>query len=661
MDEVANQNVEGWQRLEEIYHAALSLTTAEREAFVARATAGDAALFGEVMSLLAADDKAHGFLQEPAFSLGLEILAEENLQNGGDSTEVTQPAPVDPMIGLFVGDRYRVVGSLGRGGMGDVYLARDKPEMLHRPVVIKVLREERLGDKWVVAKFKQEAEALTKIDDHGVVGILDAGTLPGGKPFLVMQYVEGQTLNEYLRDKRAKQEEVELQDAAEIMRQVGRTLYVAHRAGIVHRDLKPANIMLRWNASGDLQVKVIDFGIAKVTNSALASSTETVFIAGTWQYMSPEQLRREKATPLSDIYALGVIAYEILTGRRPFNAKNPVRLAELQKAGIRVMPRDLRPEGVSEVAQQTLLKALSYQPGERQQSAREFGDEYAQALAASEADSAKSPPPVSPEASTREAAHNAAAEAVAAAPLRAGEANRWTARTAAWLRTHWRWAAAAVAAVILLTSLLGFAVWSKRQPPSGAERVLTYWLEVRMCLDRVKQCQDEKTAAFGKPITSIGDEIFNDGSKIKFHFLPEQSGFLYLFNKGPVNNGATGWHVLFPHRAQNNGSAQLPGGREFSTLEHGPLDKNDGIEEVWVVWSEKPIRDLETICEAAFDNGNGGKILDPAQQNTLSSFLGGYAAGMPEPVSLGDSTPRADFKGRGEILVGLMRLRHQDY
>jgi serine/threonine protein kinase len=283
-------------------------------------------------------------------------------------------APPDPMIGVKLGGRYLIERELGRGGMGAVYLARDKPELHSRPVVVKVLHEDALKHEWVIAKFQQEIESLTRLDDPGVVGIFDAGALADGTPYLVMQYVEGKTLREAIQA-----EGMDLRMISDIMRQVGRSIATAHEVGILHRDLKPENIMLRTTRSDERQVKIIDFGIAKVKNPISGSSPLTGHPVGTIGYMSPEQLSAEPLTAASDIYSLGVIGYEMITGRRPFTPASMFQLLEMQRAGVRDKPCDLRPD-LPRAAQQVLLKALSFDPLARPQDARKFSQDLAAAL-----------------------------------------------------------------------------------------------------------------------------------------------------------------------------------------------------------------------------------------------------------------------------------------
>jgi serine/threonine-protein kinase len=223
--------------------------------------------------------------------------------NDPDSSSASnqkQRSATNDLVGKLIGGRYRIEQELARGGIGIVYLARDKPELMSRRVVVKVLLEDSLKNEWIVQKFHQEVESLTRLDDPGVLGVFDVGKLDDGAPFLVMQYVDGVSLRTQITTGGMGLERV-----ARIMQQIGRTLSTAHARGIIHRDLKPENIMLSAVESGEELVKVIDFGIAKVKNSVIAPSTVTgLSTAGTIGYMSPEQLQAQKVTSSSDIYAL---------------------------------------------------------------------------------------------------------------------------------------------------------------------------------------------------------------------------------------------------------------------------------------------------------------------------------------------------------------------
>lgn len=275
--------------------------------------------------------------------------------------------------GMILNNRYLIEKELGRGGIGAVYLARDK-QLASRPVVVKVLLEDSLDNDWIVNKFRHEIDALSRVDHPNIVGIFDTGEMEDGKPYIVMQYVEGMNLRSAIESSG-----MDFSRAANLFRQIGRALTAAHEKGICHRDLKPENIMLQRLSDGDEQAKVIDFGIAKVKDSLMAPSTTTTPTAGTVLYMAPEQLEKKPISAASDIYAFGIIAYEMLTGRRPFNPESSFQLLEMQRAGPRVQPQDLRP-GLPEAAQSAILMSLSFRPSDRHNKAQELGDELWRAL-----------------------------------------------------------------------------------------------------------------------------------------------------------------------------------------------------------------------------------------------------------------------------------------
>jgi serine/threonine protein kinase len=273
----------------------------------------------------------------------------------------------ESIIGSMVDGRYLVKKILGQGGFGMVYLASDE-KMMSRQVVLKALHEGERGNEWSVKKFQQEMEALARVDHPSIVGIFDVGHMADGKPYIVMQYVDGCNLRSLITP-----EGMNFWRAGNIIRQMGRALSSAHERGILHRDLKPENIMIQKLGDGEEQVKVIDFGIAKVRNSVVSATTAHDRAVGTIAYMSPEQLSAGPVSPASDVYCFAVIAYEMLTGRRPANPESAYQLLEMQRSGVRVNPVDLRPALPGE-AQKILLKALSFDPKDRYQRAIDFAD-----------------------------------------------------------------------------------------------------------------------------------------------------------------------------------------------------------------------------------------------------------------------------------------------
>jgi serine/threonine protein kinase len=328
-----------WSRVQKIYDAALPLSPAERSAFIASACGNDHVLKNEVNELLGADDSSSGFLETPFFKMGLEIISVSD--------------EIDDLIGETIDDRYYVVKRLGKGGMGKVFFARDL-QLLEKPVVIKVLLNSGFEDPEALRRFKQEVQALTLVQHPNIVDVTDAGELPDGQPYVVMEYIDGVTLRSQIPSGG-----MDLNRAATILKQIGAALSHIHDKGILHRDLKPENIMLRVLSDGTELVKIVDFGIAKVKDSALTGTVQNVPI-GTRPYMSPEQLNGEALTPASDVYAMAVIAYEIVSGERPLNQTSaPSR------------------RGLSRNAQALMVRGLSSKPADRPQRAKTFGDELA--------------------------------------------------------------------------------------------------------------------------------------------------------------------------------------------------------------------------------------------------------------------------------------------
>src|ERR1700748_3337803 len=220
----------------------------------------------------------------------------------------------------LLGGRYELDGIVGRGGMAEVFRARDI--RLDRIVGVKTLRDDLARDQTFQARFRREAQSAASLNHPSIVAVYDTGEDMVGNtpvPYIVMEYVDGRTLRDLLRDDRRLLPE----RAAEITDGVLRALDYSHRNGIVHRDIKPGNVML--TRAG--QVKVMDFGIARAVSDAQATMTQTAQVIGTAQYLSPEQARGERVDARSDLYSTGCLLYELLTGRPPFTGDSPVAIA----------------------------------------------------------------------------------------------------------------------------------------------------------------------------------------------------------------------------------------------------------------------------------------------------------------------------------------------
>ena len=270
------------------------------------------------------------------------------------------------MIEKILADRYRLTEQIGMGGMAIVYKAIDL--RTGHNVAVKVLRPEFNEDAEFVSRFQREAEAASKMTHHNIVNLLDVG-MDGENRYLVMEYVQGKTLKEVIQERGRLPAPLSCQIAIRILS----ALEHAHRNGIVHRDIKPQNILVH----ADGHIKVADFGIARIADSATLTRGDMVM--GSVHYFSPEQARGEAATAASDLYSTGVVLYEMLTGRVPFDGESPVAVAmqhlHAQPAPIQSISPDVPPSVVA-----VCMRAMEKNPALRYQSAREMAADLRAAL-----------------------------------------------------------------------------------------------------------------------------------------------------------------------------------------------------------------------------------------------------------------------------------------
>jgi len=297
-----------WQEVERIYHLTLEREASERSTFLVQACAGDETLQREVESLLRYEPHAQSFIEAPAFEVAARIIAGEH-------------SPIR------AGDRfnqYRILSMLGAGGMGEVYLAEDTS--LRRNVALKFLPAILTKDKAHLRRFEVEARAVAALSHPNVCTIHEVIQTEDGHHCIVMEYIEGMTLRQ-----RMAKDHIGVDEALDIAIQIASALCSAHRAKIVHRDIKPENVMLREDGF----VKVLDFGLAKLAETkpdSMNSDAETRpidpktqpgVLMGTVAYMSPEQARGLLVDARTDIWSLGVVLYEMIAGRQPFDGPTP--------------------------------------------------------------------------------------------------------------------------------------------------------------------------------------------------------------------------------------------------------------------------------------------------------------------------------------------------
>ena len=297
---------ERWKQVNNLFQSAIERAPEERAAFLDESCYGDEGMRREVESLLTSHERAENFIELPAFEVAPELVTTHK---------------AGALVGKLIG-HYRIESLIGIGGMGEVYLARD--ERLGRKAALKLLPDNLTIDEAQLSRFKNEARSASALNHPNILTVYEIGT-EGDRQFIAMEFIEGVTLRASITSGR-----INPQAALEIAVQVASALAAAHQAGVVHRDIKPENIMLR----PDGYVKVLDFGIAKLTEPKAASDDHTIettatlqtrpgLVLGTARYMSPEQARGQKVDARSDIWSLGVVLYEMVGGSPPFRGETP--------------------------------------------------------------------------------------------------------------------------------------------------------------------------------------------------------------------------------------------------------------------------------------------------------------------------------------------------
>ncbi|MFN2579307.1 MAG: alpha/beta fold hydrolase [Pyrinomonadaceae bacterium] len=340
---------ERWQQIKPVLQSALKHEPGERSAFLDAACGGDESLRKEVESFIISHEQAGGFIEEPAFEVMAESLVNKQTE----------------LVGQKLG-HYLVLEHLGAGGMGDVYLAEDT--RLARKVALKMLPADLTAEDERVRRFQQEARAASALNHPNIITIYEIAEI-NSRHFMATEFIDGQTLFDYLRAGLMK-----LDDALNVAMQVTSALCAAHQAGIVHRDIKPGNIMLRTDGI----VKVLDFGLAMLTEqkddgleAATLVKTKQGTVMGTAHYMSPEQARGQKMDARTDIFSLGVVLYEMLTGRVPFGGQT---MTDVLASILMLEPPSLSQSAPAtpEELQRIVHHALRKDKAERYQSAAEL-------------------------------------------------------------------------------------------------------------------------------------------------------------------------------------------------------------------------------------------------------------------------------------------------
>jgi serine/threonine-protein kinase len=341
-----------WKQIEELFHDALQVPAQEREAFL-RKNCEEPSIRQEVEELLDCEDRSEGFLEAPLLDRKEDQVASEN----GEETML------DRQIGP-----YKVHSLLGAGGMGTVYRAEDTRS--GQIVALKSLTPAFRGDPEKVRRFLREAKATSLLKHENIAGIHEAGEADDVL-YIAMEYVQGETIEDLLSHKELSRDAV-----LDIALQAAKALDEAHTKGIMHRDIKPSNLMI----SSEGLVKVLDFGLAKARSDmgaegsqqlSMESLTKTGFVVGTVNYMSPEQVLGKKVDHRSDLFSLGIIMYEMITGKSPFPGDNlGVKISQILDSQPRPFS-DIRGENWGDL-EAIVRKCLRKDPDHRFNSAREL-------------------------------------------------------------------------------------------------------------------------------------------------------------------------------------------------------------------------------------------------------------------------------------------------
>ena len=624
------------KKAQELFHAALPLEPAARTAFLVEACASDHELLDEVQSLISAHERDGSFIDSPAAHPVAELLASVRSES---------------FVGQTVGS-FRILSQLGRGGMGEVYLAQDSK--LGRKVALKLLPEEFTRREDLVRRFALEAKAASGLNHPNIVTVYEIGQT-GSSEYIATEYIEGETLRQHFARGR-----MSLRDVLDVVIQVASALAAAHGAGIIHRDIKPENIMLR----PDGYVKILDFGLAKAISDNRPGSrqpaaeleaatlvkmdTEPGAMIGTVYYMAPEQARGLDVDARADIFSVGVIIYEMLAGRRPFGGETNL------DALISTLEKEPPPlascaPGVPPEIQRIVSQALRKKRDERYQTIKEMWIDLKNLREelAFEAKRERSSPPESSVVETvtttvQQSVVTDSAKAIPTLSHRRPQVAR----------------AVVGALVIVAIGIAGVKIWlssaptpSNVPPTAAIERTLNYWVTVQKYRDGKPY-----EAAFRLP----GEINFEKGYRVRLHFGSQQNGHLYIFNEGPPRNGeAPPLNVLFPSPTANNGLSLVSSGQTVDIPKQSwfRFDQDEGTEKLWLVWSAKSIAELEATKEFANDK-DLGVIGSPGLDRSVKDFLSNTHSASKPTVEKDDASKETRVKANGDIVVHVLALEH---
>lgn len=537
--------------------------------------------------------------------------------------------------GQIVDGRYVIQAKIGEGGMGAVYHAIDSRNF-NRAVALKVINSKNqvFSAESAHLRLKREKEAYLRITHPNVVQVFDSGSTPEGDLYIVQEFILGESLENFLK----KRKQLSFEDISWIVPQIASALEAAHSEGIIHRDLKPSNVMLQNLSGGGRQVKVIDFGIAKIEQSAILQPlTATGSFIGTAWYAAPEQLDNQSASPSTDLWALAVIVYEMVTGVCPYRENTISKIVISQMNGPK-QPQKLRPD-LPIAAQRVIMKSLRYRPEERYpeislycnallesigrrsntESENESLEETRllpkQVVTAGKAptNSKTADPPTSdsisaddetqlcstsPQTDIRTLDDSPSAskptlhdpqEAIIAQGTTSQPPSHTLHTEVYSSKKPKNLTMILVAAGLLLTGVLAVNLYFSRETsgplPNTSKAIPTsrpISLSYRLLVNDLRS----------EPFFASGREIYRSGDRFKLLVTPSDRGYLYIINEAP-NGELT---LLFPADHLNSGSPVVERNQEVSLpQEWYEFDKTIGAERLFLVLADEPVSELEAL------------------------------------------------------------------
>jgi serine/threonine protein kinase len=622
---------ERWKQVSRIFQSAISLDDEARAAYVAGQCGVDESLRVEVEKLIESHQRAseEKFIDGMAAEAGAVLLIVDD-EIGQQQSSLNK--------GQQFGS-YLIIDALGAGGMGEVYLAKDS--RLDRTVALKVLSADISADKRRMQRFRQEAKVASSLNQTNILTIFEFGEVDG-LTFLATEYIDGQTLRDYLHANRLKFSEI-----LDIAIQVLAALDAAHEAHIVHRDIKPENVMIRRR---DRVVKVLDFGLAKVTEkrssvltdhnadseAATAFKTAPGLVMGTVNYMSPEQAQAHKVDERTDIWSTGVMIYEMVSGLMPFKGattshtivqileKDPVPLTQFTS---RKAPEEL---------QRIVSKALAKDPDERYQTAKDMLIDVRNLKKRLDVDAE---------------IDRTSSQETPRVTVATEEVDRGPQKKRALVF-------ALIAMAVVTAAIFGVNIWRSSRartnpsvvpPPAPVvERSLTYWITVQ---------KFRNNEPYQEPFNLAGEMIFEADYQIRVNVRSPQSGHLYIINEGPPAASAQPeFVVVFPSPTANKGLAIVTADQLVQIPEESWLKfyGQQGTEKLWLVFADDAVPELEAVKTFA-NPKTRGLITDPARSRVVQNFLTTHSASKP---GYEKTEALTTLKTTGKLLVYAIKLEH---